>query len=104
MKYAATLILTISSSVAFADTCTFTTECFEGDGCYETDFSMEVTESQFVTDAETIIAAPLPLPQTVMGLTPTSVHIVTRSEDGSARYTTHMIDGPMMISYLGTCE
>lgn len=99
-------VLSLTSTVARAEVCTFTTECFEGDGCYETAFEMTVENGQLISDAETI-----PVTSTVseaaevfVGNSGSAVHVLTRGSDGAARYSTHIFDGMLMLNYLGTCE
>lgn len=96
-------IIVLATVPALAEVCSFTTECFEGDGCYETTFSMTIDGDTLVTDAETISVTDDAGPA-LIATTPSAVHVLTRSGDGAARYSTHIFDGPLMLNYLGTCE
>ena len=100
----------------------FTTECNEAGPCQETAFDAGLTVSpqgsafapnaQLASDAGTIgmaLSMPGPAgwlarPARFPGGDPTATHLITRAPDGGARYTVHMTDGPILVSYLGTCE
>ncbi len=108
--FEAVMIGAVLAGPAVAQTCSFTTECFDGDGCSETSFSFEIeTEggaTRLVSDAETI-----PLSQggsdetrVYVGVTESAFHLLTHSAEGEARYSTHIYDGPLMLNYLGRCE
>ena len=93
--------------------CHFTTECFESESCTDTDFSFAVNHNDDVgfiiqTDAENIdgLVFDNRFPEetsTLIGQTETAYHMLTIAPDGAARYTLHM-QGPMVVSYMGTCE
>lgn len=101
-----TIILGLSSGIAFAERCTFTLECFEGEVCSETNFSMDAFEDRLITDAETIPVSAGGVGDThsFVGFTESAMHLLTRKIGGDARYSTHIFDGPLMVNYLGTCE
>ena len=106
-----TALLAVTSSAALAADCTFTTECFDAEGCAETEFKAALVENadggaRLVTDAQNISlsqggSADL---RVYFGLTPSSIHLLSVSEAGPARYTTHIFDGPIMVNYVGVCE
>ena len=91
---------------AWSETCTFTLECFENEACLETAFAMDVTADSLVTDAETIAVSSdgSPVSGAVVGFTTSAVHVLTRTESGEARYSTHHLEGPFMVNYIRTCE
>ncbi|MEL6640035.1 MAG: hypothetical protein AAFP98_01780 [Pseudomonadota bacterium] len=95
----------IGTSVG-AETCTFTTECFEDEGCADTQFSMAIDGNTIVTDAETIVVTTggSDTKNVFVGYTETAFHVLTREKGGAARYSTHIFDGMLMVNYLGTCE
>ena len=94
------------SGGAWAETCTFTTECYEAEGCEETNFTMEVQRDKLITDAETIPVGTggSDTVNVFVGYTASAFHVLTREVDGQARYVTHLFDGPVMVSYLGACQ
>lgn len=92
--------------------CAFTTECIEGEACNETDFSVSVTddtdqpdELMLQTDAETLRGSGYQLDGLLhlVFTAESALHVISASADQSARYTVHM-QGPMAITYQGTCE
>ena len=106
LQFAAATSAMLCTGAAFAEQCNFTLECFEGDGCSETSFDFSIEDGQMISDAETV-----PVTQTgtddtrvYTGQTSSAFHVVTKASDGSARYSTHLFDGPLMINYIGTCE
>lgn len=101
--FAATICV---GAAAQAETCTFTTECFESEGCSETNFSMAIEGDTLVTDAETIpvTSGGSETKGVFVGYTSSAFHVLTREKGGAARYSTHIFDGMMMVNYMGTCE
>ena len=98
--------------------CAFVTECFEGDGCSDTAFDAQLTGKSGGLAADAMVA--LVKMSSVSGdvellgtasndrisLTGGPLearHMVTLSGQ-NARYTVHYVDGPMAITYLGTCQ
>lgn len=90
--------------------CNFTTECFESEACSGTAFSLELNEADeqhtLTSDAETV---PVDVDRSdalvlVSGGTDSAFHLMTVGADGTARYSTHIFGGPLMVNYLGTCE
>lgn len=108
MIRAALLSILFAAPVAAAQ-CDFTTECFDGEGCSETAFSLKLeqgeTELEIVTDAETIPVSQggNTATQIYVGITSNAFHLLTRTQDGPSRYTTHIYDGPFIVSYIGEC-
>ena len=101
------------AGAAHAETCTFDTECFDGDGCAETEFeatlgndgdgnSVLSTISEDVT-GETVTGEGGEH-SVFTGIGPGAMHLLTRTADGTARYTVHLLEGPMAITYLGACK
>ncbi len=108
--YIAAFALLLSASPALSAACAFTSECFDGEGCSETSFSMTLEQSGgevlMTTDAETI---PLSqggntATQIYVGITENAFHLLTVTEAGPSRYTTHIYDGPLAVTYLGECS
>lgn len=97
--------LAICTVPAFAETCTFTKECFEADACSETAFSMEIDGNQMITDAETIPVSTggSETTRVSVGYSASAFHVLTRENGGEARYSTHIFAGPLMVNYLGSC-
>lgn len=114
MRYLAGLALLFPFSVQAGNKCTFTTECFEQEACQDTQFQLEFrassdgsSELELVTDAETVGVSVGGSGQVayLAGLTPSGFHVLTVTrETGAARYTNHIGDGPLVASYIGTCE
>ncbi len=93
---------------ATAMTCDFTTECYETDGCSETSFTMDVDiPLQTVTtdfgDLD-VVAVKSSAGTFVMFATGDGAEYMLTTNDDGARFTTHLTDGPAVISYLGSCE
>jgi len=106
-------LLTCIATAARAETCTFTTECFEGDDCTETEFEMTVgTGDDGATTLETIsetlrVTATVSDDETYSTVTADAEgaeHRLTRTTGGDALYAVTLTDGPMTILYLGTCK
>jgi len=117
MKYLLSIVLLIPSlGWAGADTfanCAFTQECLEGEACADTTFEMSIEHADDIpfvmrTMSENIggyvfdNGAP-DASSTLMAQTKTATHLLTIQTDSAARYTVHM-QGPMAITYLGSCE
>jgi len=99
--------------------CRFTWECVENEPCTETEFTPDITgtaggasadaltvQSQMVSDAETVDMTGT---KQVKALSLTgggfdARHLLSIATDGASRYTVHYADGPIVISYLGTCK
>lgn len=98
--------LMVWSAPLAAQTCTFTSECFEAEACGDTSFSMSVENGAMVTDAETIPVSQGGSAETrvFVGVTASAFHVLTAGSDGTARYSTHIFDGPLMVNYLGACD
>ncbi|MEM8577794.1 MAG: hypothetical protein AAGF60_08080 [Pseudomonadota bacterium] len=99
--------------------CVFATECVEAEGCTETEFEPRlagrmggmtpdemIVEAGFESPAETVrlLGVLSNGALSLAGGTFQARHLLTVSDTGAARYTVHYAEGPMAISYLGTCE
>ncbi len=94
--------------------CSFTTECFETEACSDTDYTFSLARTtdtdalwQMTTPSETLPAMPY-RPEgaglvIVTGEGAGAAHITALSDDGKARYVTMLHDGPMLVTYHGTC-
>ncbi len=105
-QIAACVLTVCIGTTAQAETCTFTTECFENEACTESTFSMAIEGNTLVTDAETIsvTSGGSDTKGVFVGYTESAFHVLTREKGGAARYSTHIFDGVLMVNYLGTCE
>lgn len=92
--------------------CRFTQECIEGEDCTETEYGVQIIadparENGLVlrTPSEELQGTGIRKdgPGHVIFPGDTAMHLITSAPDGAARYTIHM-QGPMVISYQGTCE
>lgn len=108
--FKAVMVLACLATPAVAIECNFKTECFEGEACIDTAYDISIEENDgattLVTVAETI---PVSLGgsdvmRVYVGVTDSAFHLLSRAADGTARYTNHLFQGPMVVSYLGTCE
>lgn len=106
------LIFASLASTAHAQTCTFTSECFDTEECTETDYELTIAHDDHGAPILESIAENLHVTAiggdgdthtTFIASTNAATHLLTRTTDGSARYTVHMADGPLMLSYLGSC-
>jgi hypothetical protein len=90
--------------------CSFTSECFESESCSETSFDLSIEETDgqvsLVSDAETV-----PVTSSgnddfriYVGGNENAHHLLSLGSDGTARYSTHINGGPLMVNYLGTCR
>lgn len=114
MRYLIGLALLFPGAAQAASQCTFTMECYESEACQPTTFALEFragtggpNELELVTDTETIgvTAGGTGKVAHLAGMTETGFHVLTlTSATGSARYTNHISDGPLTVTYLGTCE
>ena len=94
------------ASAAHAQTCTFTTECFEADGCSDTNYEITINGDTLVTISDTIPVQVSSTDTTTVytGIKGTIAHMLSVNSDGPARYTSHIFGGPLVISYIGACE
>ena len=97
---------------AMSVSCAFNMECIEGETCNETVFSVSVPENTdqpdaliLQTDAETLRGSGYQLDGLLhlVFTAESALHVISASADQAARYTVHM-QGPMAITYQGTCE
>jgi len=116
MRYILAIIcIMVFSGGAFASSlCTFDTKCVEAEACIQTHFELRFgagtggpNELQIVTETDTVGVAVGGNSKIAFlaGLTERGFHVLTvASGDGAARYTNHLSEGPVTISYLGHCE
>ena len=109
------LAVTLVAGTAQARTvCTFTTECFEDEACAETQFTVAIEAGTLgpddivlVTEAETVHGAIAGAGSVdrghFIGIGQGAVHMLTVDGASDARYTTHIAEGPMSVSYIGAC-
>ncbi|WP_107844274.1 hypothetical protein [Litoreibacter ponti] len=108
--FKAAVVAACLATPAYAVNCTFTTECFESEACAETSYEIAIEQdgeaTKLVSVAETIPVSRggSDSARVYVGVTDSAFHLLSRNADGNARYTTHMYQGPMVVSYLGTCE
>ncbi|SIT14979.1 hypothetical protein SAMN05421759_12140 [Roseivivax lentus] len=108
------ILLVFLPAAAMSGTCRFTTECFEAEACAETEFTLDIEMAeaatqivQLVTDAETMTGEGQMLDQggfLFQGGNANGAHLLTAAPDGAARYSVHYFEGPMIVTYHGTCE
>ncbi|WP_371171130.1 hypothetical protein [Aliiroseovarius sp. 2305UL8-7] len=104
----ATAISVLPALPAMAQTCTFTTECYETEACQDTQFSLtaRLDDAKLVTDFGDLVVvgvksdAPL---TAIFASGEGSEYLLSRNGD-TARFTAHSNEGPASITYLGTCE
>ena len=106
-------LMACTARAAYAVECSFTTECFDAEECTETDYSLVIGHDDYgipilETISETLrvtaIAGDGENHSTVTATGEGAIHLLTRATGGDARYTVHLTEGPMTISYLGTCK
>ncbi|SPF81292.1 hypothetical protein [Pseudoprimorskyibacter insulae] len=98
--------------------CRFGTECYEAEACAASGFEADliglsggmsadalVVQAMFRSDAGNVELIGLRAPEamSLSGGQLEARHLLTVANSGAARYTMHYADGPMVISYLGTC-
>ena len=101
-------------NLAFALECTFTTECYENEACQETAYELTLTRSDDYQSAEVESVTGTFKTQaynfqgmsSYAGFTDNTLHLISHSANGDARYAVHTGDqnGVSMITYLGTCQ
>jgi len=93
---------------ALAQECTFTSECYEAESCQDTSFSVSVdmNNEKLVTDFGdlTIVATKTDGGATTIFATGDGAEYLMSRNANAARLSTHMTEGPEVITYLGTCE
>ncbi|SDE11826.1 hypothetical protein SAMN05421538_10479 [Paracoccus isoporae] len=97
--------------------CRFTTECVDGD-CAETEYEGQLTvisdgagfaEAEWIDPSETlamsaITAGGATLASLSESTAPAKQRLMTVLDSGEARFTTHLTDPVMSITYAGQCE
>jgi len=105
-------IMLATTATAQTTSCQFTQECIEGEDCAKTNYAVQITadparENGLIlnTPSEELQGTGIRKdgPGHVIFPGETAMHLITSAADGAARYTIHM-QGPMVISYQGTCE
>jgi hypothetical protein len=106
------------AQLSFTLQCTFEKECLEDEVCNDTTFAPVLkaragglTETDMVVEAElvseagdaTLLGVRSNGAMSLSGGTFEARHLLTIAANGTARYTLHLSDGPMVISYLGSC-
>ncbi|MBU2982340.1 hypothetical protein KO498_11030 [Lentibacter algarum] len=97
-----------SPTTAEAFGCSFVTECFEAEACGETTFTAEVDikgeklETEF-GDLSIVAVKERPALKTMFATGDGAEYLLSITPQG-ARLTTHANEGPLVISYLGSCE
>ncbi|MEO0390901.1 MAG: hypothetical protein AAF218_08160 [Pseudomonadota bacterium] len=99
--------------------CNFVTECFEDEACTDVEYEPQLTgQTGGASDQDMVVEADFESPagtEKMLGVMLSGAlslsggsfaarHLLTVNADGAARYSVHYADGPMVISYLGTCE
>lgn len=93
--------------------CSFDTECYEAEACDRAGFSLRLSAGE--ADGEIVMRSP---GETVTGRaggtdetsltwtaeTESAAHLLSWGSDGSARYSVHLLLGPEVVTYHGTCE
>lgn len=94
-------VLSVVASGAAADmACSFGTECFDGEACGESGFSLSIVGDAMETEFGSYPVQDLGGALYAAG---DGAHYLLTTGDSGARLSVHM-DGPMVVSYLGTCE
>ncbi|WP_424939947.1 hypothetical protein [Aliiroseovarius sp. S253] len=107
-KFAFVLALVLSPLPAYAQDCSFTTECYEAEACQDTSFSViaDLTGERLITDFGdlTIVAAKQAGNLTTLFATGDGAEYLLSRNGDTARFTAHANEGPAAITYLGTCK
>ena len=110
MKFVAApfALILLTALPAAAQTCTFTTECYESEPCQDTQFSLtaQLDDAKLVTDFGDLTVVGVKSDRGLTAVFATgegSEYLLTRQGD-NARFTAHSNDGPAAITYMGTCE
>ena len=112
--WAVLLVLGWAGAAQAANMCSFDMECFEGEACQETAFDLQFRagtggphEMEIVTDAETIgvnVGGNGKIAH-IAGMNDSGFHVLTvQAGSGAARYSVHLNEGPLAITYHGQCE
>lgn len=103
-----TCIAVTFASQAAAFECTFTTECFETDSCSDTQFSMDVDVplQTVTTDFGDlgVVAVQSKDGNFILFASGDGAEYMLTTNEGGARLSTHLTDGPMVVTYHGRCE
>jgi len=94
-------------------TCSFETECYEAEACDGAAFSVDLSAGEAPEEvvmrsaAETIIGRTTGSDATSLvwkAETESAAHMISWGAEGAARYSVHLLLGPEMVNYIGTCE
>ena len=113
MKRLMIALMAMAPTATLAVECSFVTECYEADACYETAYDLTLTPSDdYATATVETIAGNFEATaynfqgmSSYAGSTSSTLHLITYSASGAARYAVHTGDenGVTMITYHGTC-
>ncbi|MDQ2088598.1 hypothetical protein [Marimonas arenosa] len=102
------MVLALGAGPATAFPCAFSTECYEADACTGTSFAIEVDidGKGISTDYGdlTVVAVKETGRLTTLFATGQGAEYLLSLTPQAARFTTHSNEGPLAITYLGTCE
>lgn len=93
--------------------CSFATECYEAEACDGAAFSFRLSAGE--AEGEVLMRS---AGETVAGLaggtdataltwtaqTESAAHLLSWGAEGAARYSVHLLLGPEVVTYHGTCE
>ena len=106
-------LLPVTGAAALQATCHFTTECHDAEPCAATDFDLSIADGADEmtvtlatvsgTGTGALTLAPNGATQ-ILGRSGGTLQLLTIGTDGAARLSLHLADGPVALSYLGTCE
>lgn len=104
----AVLLSCLSAVPAAAQTCAFTTECYEAEPCQDTSFALSAAldEAKLITDFGDLVVVGVKSEGSLTTIFATgegAEYLLSRNAD-AARFTTHANEGPAAITYIGTCE
>ena len=108
---AALIAMTLPAAALAETVCVFDAECVEAEPCAGADYAVRIAaDGTLRDDAGSVATEALSGAARVGGRGEGAyagafgAMIITRSEDGAARLTVHFEEGPMAITYHGTCE
>ena len=110
---AALVALVLPALAAAEHACRFDTECVDTEPCAPSGFEATLS-GEAGTMAMRLASEAGTVPGTLsvtpggatffLGLAERAVHLLTLAGDGGARYSVHLPDVPMAVTYVGTCE
>lgn len=91
-----------------AQSCNFTTECYETEPCQDTSFALTAAldDAKLVTDFGdlTVVGVKRDGVLTTVFVTGEGAEYLLSRNGDTARFTAHSNEGPAAITYLGRCE